>query len=150
MAIYAGREAPAPRESKESAPERASCEHEPDADGGNAPVHSFIEASSHTPAKVHAHCTCQMASHERKKMGLMSSRRDSHVQVKVIASGTIGKAPGVGIFTWKRYRQLCKAWQRQAMCDSQMEEITSATYENCFSEKNLSFGADALLWRTHV
>ena len=130
MAIYAGREALAPRESKESAPEGALCEREPAGDGGNAQVHSFIEASSHTPAKVHPHCTCQMASHERKIMGLMLSRRDSHVQVKVTASGTIGKPRGVGIFTWNANRQLCKAWQRQAMCDSQMEEITTATYEN--------------------
>ena len=83
-------------------------------------------------------------------MGLMSSRRDSRVEVKVTASGTIGKAPGVGIFTWNANRQLCKAWQRQAMCDSQMEEITSATYENWLSKTNLSFGADALLWRTNV
>ena len=97
MDIYAGREALAPRESKESAPEGASCEHEPAVDGGNAQVHSFIEASSHTPAKVHSHCTCQMARHEREKMGLMLSRRDSLVQVKVTASGTIGKTPGVGM-----------------------------------------------------
>jgi hypothetical protein len=83
-------------------------------------------------------------------MGLMSSRRDTRVQVKVTAPGTIGKALGVGIFTWNANRQLCKAWQCQAMCDSQMEEITSATYENWSSAKNSVSVQMHDFWRTNV